>query len=464
MSRYKYPIMEDDQNTPITSFSEGPGVTVTPKEVDEASDEIEQEEEEDQEKNDDGMVDASEYSDEELMSMNGAALAYVRFTPRFEYGTPSGIKPADTRGCPSCGDAADAAIIDAEVEPSEGTVPEEQYAEGDTGGGGDIGGGDEGGFGEEGEEDEDFTFELKQWAYLQKDFDAKYKALEEILNSNRSDFAIRKYCIVAQEDLSAIIGQMATVLGIVLTKTLKYTRKAYLFVRNKINRNILRLDTVSKLWNSKLKSNLDKVRTDRLDRYEVTAFPYDVWLAVVKTGLSIYDTALSGRDIVFNSNTSAVNKRLADLKASLGKIEIEFDIKTSKVNMNELLDKREYRSISSLGFSKEKISNCARYFDDIARCMPAKDKNPLKSIVDAITREIADRTKAVNAKVEKDELKEGSKEYKKEMEEINGYAFRLNFVLICMKTAYALFDLAITDILHIFSKYEDAYASDEMVD
>lgn len=481
MFKYHWSFEEDDENTPITSFGEDTRSSATPKEMDEASEEIEEEEKEsmgeDEEETPVENISGDEYSEDELEGMTDASLVYVRITPYYrdgkfltfkqmqcqmEYGTPSGIEPV---GCPSCGDAADAAIIDSEVSPAEGTVPDSKYAEGDNAGGGDtgFGGGEESEFG--GEDEGDFEF-------LYKDT-FKFRQLCDEVESNpmwrETIFQDPKYeeykgYLKGHEDFTDFVAELLRVLVILMRKAAQYGRVAYLFSRNKISASFMNLTTISKLWTSKLRRNLDKVDNERLDRYEVEAFPYELWVQVTKTALEIYRMVEHAKRIVFDGTNQAVTKDMAALNRQLKEIGIVIQVEKSHVDMNKLLDQRVRRSVNDLGFTKPHIENCARYLSEIGRCIPRKDVNTLKSATDDIMKELSERSKKVNDAVESGELKKGSPAYKKQIDYLTDCTFRLGFVMVGMQTSFALFEIVTNDILKIFSKYEDAFDNKALVE
>ena len=169
-----FSLSSDLEDQEIQTFSETKAEPATTEELTEAEDQISdlenQEREEDsdyrQEHSErveydtiDDMVDGSDKSKEELMAMDSYRLRSTMILNKtFDYGTPAG---SDSASCPECGpsyeDAADAAIIDAEITPTAPTVDPNKKpmnpSGGDSGGFGGGSSGDDDMFG-----DDDFSF------------------------------------------------------------------------------------------------------------------------------------------------------------------------------------------------------------------------------------------------------------------------------------------------------------------
>lgn len=425
-------VMDDDENTPITPFTESSGVSATPKEIQDAEEEIQEEEEESS---------ADEFTEDELMSMSMAALSRIRFIPRQEYGTPSGIEPIKT--CSSCGDAGDVAIIDAEIAPHDGSDEiADEFGETPV---------------EEGTvtEDEDLTEEMRGL----RDIYDRFKMLQY-----PSPAFIPSIAIASEENFSDLIDSLLGILKKVMIKVAAYTRKAYIFSRDRISKSFMRLSTISKLWNIKLKMNLDNIDIERLQKFEVESFPYHVWTDTVKLALSAYELANSAERIVFDVSEDATTNQMHRFHEELKKNGIEFNITKNSIDMNDLLDKRVYSNVIDLGFSKSQINNCMRYLSDVSKCVPNAKENTLQSKIDKVIKDISNHSAKTNKAIEDGQLKKGSDEYKHAIEKIMHYTVRLDFVLTCMRCAYGLFDIVTKDILKIFGKYEDAYAFKSLVD
>ena len=455
---------DGDEDTPITPFTEDTRSAATPSEIEDAEDEIQEEEEEKDE------TSADEYSDDELSTMSWYYLCKTRFTPRYkrsmEYGTPSGTDPI--KSCSSCCDAGDVAIIDAEVAPSEGSGDETEGDEfgGDMGdtdmgeteespeGDEETGESEEGGEEEEGGEDEDLTMALRQFYDLQVQYNQLRKNSPFFMSS----------IFTGNEDFSDLISGFIDVLKTVMIKVAKYTRKAYLFCRSKLSSSFMRLTTVSKLWNFKLKKNLDKVDVERLQKYEIEAWSYSTWIDTTKLAISAYDMAAASKRIVFDvsddANTSMMKRFAGDLKHN----GIEFNITKNVIEMNDLLDKRTYSNILDLGYTKAQITNCMRYLGEIATKVPNAKENTLQASIDKTIKEMTNYSAKVNQAVEEGQLKQNSPKYKEEIEKTMHFTVRLDFVLSCMRCAYGLFDMLTADILKVFSKYEDACAFKSLVE
>lgn len=465
LSRWRFE--DEDEDRPITPFTEDTRSTATPTEIEEAEDEIQEEEEEKDE------TSADEYSDDELAEMSWYYLCKTRFTPRYkmEYGTPSGTDPIDP--CTSCCDAGDVAIIDAEVAPSEGSGDDT----GDDEFGGDMGDTDMGeteeapeeGVEESGEsegeetseegseesgEDTDLTMALRQF----RDLQIRYE------QAQRNSPFFMSHIFAGNEDFSEIVSGFISVLKTVFIKVAKYARKAYLFAREKISSTFMRLSTVSKLWNFKLKRNLDKVDVERLQKFEIEAFPYGVWIDTTKLAISAYDMAAVSKRIVFDVSADANTDMMKRFAGDLKRNGVEFNITKNVIEMSDLLDKRVYKSIIDLGYTKTQITNCMRYLGEISKKVPNAKGNTLKDDIDKTIKEMTNYSAKINQAVEEGQLKQNSPKYKAEIEKTLHHTVRLDFVLSCMRCAYGLFDLLTADILKVFSKYEDACAFKSLIE
>lgn len=389
-------------------------------------------------------------SDEEALDaamrmMSRYQLATIRFTPRYamEYGSPSGSDSqtgiGEIGGCPGCGDAADAAIIDAEITPSDGSGDNDE-AGGDMGDmGGDLGGGED-------EGDLGLGEELRAYFQARQHFDK-----------------LTEYQ-VGNEGLWNGIKWVGKAVYYVFLKTVKFSRRVWKGLRNNYILTNKRCGVVAKFWNFKLNGNLDEVDMDRLQGYEVEAFPLQVWLDVCRLTLDANDLVTSAERLVFDAAEPDLPNSLRSFQERMKREGVIIDVARNKVNMDELLDKRRFESVTTLGYSKSQIPNVIRYVEEIGKRIPKNDRLPAAAIVDKVTKRIANEAARLSNDVEKGELTQRSDEYKKRMDRIVTYAVRLDFILSTQSFAGVMLAKLADDAQKVFSKYEDAMDWSRVVD
>lgn len=495
--RYLYnPLFEDET---IHSFSETPGVAETKEDVEEAEEETEEiqdqkeeenkpeptEEEQEQESSegdlnlgeddtegesseedkepedqpasdkeakDNDLDEGATKSDAELCMMTEHQIDCIRFfKSRMEYGTPEGSD--DPSGCPGCADAADAAIIDAEVAPSEGAGTKRD--QGNEEGGGDSFGGDVGG-GEEGEDD--FTEDFEMYIRLRKDYRQGLRRHRALMQSSIS------YATDEIPGMEEWGEKLMKVMGFIGKKLVKYTRRTYIFCRNKISKIFFRAQTINKLWKFKLSRGLNKVDMDRLSNYEVEAFPYDTWLHAAKISLMCFDTVKNAEHIITAPDRDPITPDMQRFADDLDNIGISLDLTKNKVNSNNLMDKRQHASVTDLGFTKQQIPNVVRYFGEIAKRVPRGDLNNLEKICDKARENINKFAVNINHQVETGRVRKNSEEYQELTDQLLARTVRYDFVLTSMFVAYFLFDKLSVDSQRVFSKFEDAMSFSIFVD
>lgn len=454
MNTYRMPWMqqEEDQNDQeIQSFTEEEQPKVSPKELKEAGEDAKEQAEEAEEKqkeNDEEVegtsdeMDASEYSDEELMSMNWDQIRQIRFLPRFDYATPGGIDSPDgisVGGCKNCGhagneDAGDVAISDAEVAPAEGTEEE---------GGEDVGGLDTGMPEEEPGDEEGLGAELR--AYM------RYRSMPDAFG------------FPSMEGLDEIVGKLFSVFKYLILKAAKYARKTYLFARKKISHTFMKMTTVHKLWKFKLERNLSDISEEKLSKFEVEAFPYAVWVDVAKVSLQAFNVVASAERFVFDAASEAQTNMMKNFSRELDRIGIRITTNKRRIDMDSLMDKRRYDSITQLGFSKSQIPNCIRYLGDISKHIPSIKDNPLEKVMRQCVEKSGAYAARLSEAVSNGEIAKGSKEYQEGMDNVMKQTVRIDYAMMLMRTTYALFDQLVVDVEKVFSKYEDATAFESLL-
>ena len=413
-----------EQDETIQTFGETKGDSVSPEEVKNAEDAIEEEQDE--------STPTDGFDDVELSAMNDRQILQLRFTPKMDYGTPSG---GEDTGCPNCGnaDAGDIAIIDSEIAPTEGTTEEDTFGNDSS----------EAGIGDE----------IAMYARLQEAY--RYHQ-----GNPSSDHPVY---IASMEGFTDVIGELIGVMKTLMIKVTKYARKTYLFIRKKISATFMRLQTVQKLWSYKLSKHLDKVDVERLGEYEIEAFPYDIWIDAAKLSLMSFEMVQNADRIVFEHGDDAVTNTMSRFKEKLGHSGVSINVSKNRINVDGLLDTRRYESVLSHGYTKSQIPNCIRYLGEIAKRVPKGKENNLEHITNKVIERVTMFAAQTNEAVEEGRLSKNSQEYKDVADKLMNYTVRLDFILTCMRCSYALFDMLTKDMLTVFSKYEDAMTKSDFV-
>lgn len=415
----------------------------------------------------------SELDDEELMFLPETTVSILKFIrqPIFDYETPAGSDGVG--GCDGCEDAADAAIIDAEIAPSEGSGEEtgplggnNQGGGGDTGGDA-FGGDDMGGGGDEFGGMDEMRMLLYTMQYIKrKDWEEEHKleimakqpfpGMEDVPHLHGEPIPAPILVILkAYVKLTLILARLALK---VLIKVAKYGRIVYLFARRNISNAIMRMETIHKLWKFKLSLHIDKIKPEDLEEEEVEALPFDKWVEGCKIALTTHDMVSHAENLVFDRSDEELTPAI---KQYLQKVEgegIKIEVADCKVNMNEYLDSKKQSNVIDLGYTKQNIPNLMRYFGDIAKRFDAKTKGvPLQQHLDAclgrITKETLDLGNALKAK----KISKDSDEYKKINMHLAASTIRLGFMTSCMDLTYKLIKLLAMDAQRVLGAYENAY-------
>ena len=401
-----------------------------------------------EDENDDKYLDeANEKSDEELSQMNYLQLYHTRFIPKCDYDTPGGISTIGSGNCPGCSDAGDAAIIDAEVSPSQGSDQIELDGKGnpvEEEGGGDLG--DMGDMGE----DLDMTMELHEFV----------SALHKMQAYDNDRFRRE---VMGTEGLLEFAQGLFGIVKTILIKTFKYGRRVFKFTRDKAYKTFLRLQTIQKLWYFKLSGNLDKVDEERLAEYEVEAYPYDVWIDAAKLALNCFDIVSSSKNMLFDKGTEVMTGTMKHIDEALKARGIEINPAKNRVVFDELLDNRRFASVTELGYVKSQIPNVLRYFNDIARRVPKGSDNHIENIGNILAKEVTSYAARFSQAVDEGRISKDSEEYRTESTRVVQITTRLDYVLSLMKVAYTLFDQLSSDALKVFRKYEDSMTLKSLV-
>lgn len=515
---------QDDEK--IISFSETQPAEYKPftrSDLEEAEDQTEEIEEakdqEDEEKSaDDNDIKADEFDEQSLDSMSLGVLSVVRFMPRhrskLEYGTPAGIEPPITGTCPSCADAADAAIIDNEIgedKPSEepGAKEDVEKRKASVEGGGDEGGegdlsadsigesgsefGDEGGdlgdtsepgedegFGEaeeapakgndesQGDENADAGGELMKYVSLKK---AEYqkRLTEQYLYGNEAYWhdtdPVEEY--VAESRKKAVVNFLGTILNVISKITIKLANianKIYMSCRDLIAKNFVKKTTIHKFLDFKLNKLIDAVDEQRLMEYKATAYPFQDWIDTAKVALTMYGAVLNCKTLIYDDPSELLSPKLAKLKSLMEECGITISTSHNSVNIDASLDKRKNETLGELGYSKKEIPNLVRYFGEIAKRLPDKKSNKLEDITSLQIEHIGHLRSDFEKNVKSGKYKKGSEEAERAEKALIAYATRMDYILLMQKGVFLLFDVLLSDMMTICRRVEDSMEASALID
>ena len=401
-----------------------------------------------------------------LQAMPPENLAVVRFMPRrMDYGTPAGgdSNAPEPGSCPACGDAADAAIIDAGIAPDEdsqepGAKEETEAREeaavtgSDSGDGDDFGGGDMGG---------DF------------DLGGDFELLSKILTSRhaqetKTDFfrgALESYSHdYLPIDTSAHglwddlvvngVGTILKVAGFMLVKLLKVANTVYKNCRDLIAKMFVKKELIAKFMNVKLNALIKSIDEERFNAYEITAYPHAKWIETSKVALMMFDNAMHSKELVFEKHPQIVTPKIKKIIDTMERCGIQVNIKRASVNIDDNLDARQHASISELGYTVREIPNLLRYFEELSKRVPNGSKNQLEVVTDIVIKQLGSLRKELDEKIKSKKI--SPDEAKAQEELLVAYSARADFCLLLQKGCYMLFSQLFDDMFSICTKIEDA--------
>ena len=400
-----------------------------------------------------------------LMAMPPENLAVVRFMPRrMDYGTPAGSdsNAPEPGSCPACGDAADAAIIDAGIAPDEDSqepgakketeAREETAATGSDSGGGSGGGGDSGG---------DF------------DLSGDFELLAKIITSRhaqetKTDFfkgALESYSHdYLPIDTSAHglwndlvvngVGTILKVAGFLLVKVLKVANTVYKNCRDLIAKMFVKKELIAKFMNVKLNTFIKSIDEERFNAYEITAYPRDKWVETSKVALMMFGNAMHSKELVFEKHPQIVTPKIKKIIDTMEHCGIQINIKRASVNIDDNLDVRQHTSVSELGYTVKEIPNLLRYFEELSKRVPNGSKNQLEVVTDIVIKQLGNLRKELDEKIKSKKI--SPDEAKAQEELLVAYSARADFCLLLQKGCYMLFSQLFDDMFTLCTKIEDA--------
>lgn len=474
----KFFSVENDEEQPIQSFSETPAEPVKARDLTEAEDEVQQihkqvekdddeyreehtqdedtEEDNSEDADEDMMDDGSNLSEETLLAMNEFDIRMTKIIPKryLEYATPSG---ADTvGGCSGCSkgteDAADVAIIDAEVTPVKKTVPNAPNNESSSGGGDDLGGGgmddDMGG--------DDFSFYYHKYIDLSNDF--AFAAQEGFITA-----AIGNLFKTAAATTNILLDSAAGITSFMLKDLLpvafKIAKKTgavlahtYGFVRNVSSKLIVNKSLLTKVWNSKLKLYRKHVSVEKLQKEEVDGFEYNDFIAIAKSTIEIHDLMQANANKIsdLKSSSPLFEKITSKFKA----IGVVIDIVNDKIDLSELMGKHSTKTVTDHGFGPEHIEECMKYCKEISSRIPLKGQSPILAGLSGIANFMKKHDDTLVAEVKNKKIAPAKR--KKDIDIYVSAELKIKFGADTTRAIYHIWNIMTTDMIKVCEKYEKA--------
>lgn len=485
-----FSLSSDLEDQEIQTFSDTKAEPATTEELTEAEDQIadleNQEREEDsdyrQEHSErveydtiDDMVDGSDKSKEELMAMDSYRLRSTMILNKtFDYGTPAG---SDSASCPECGpsyeDAADAAIIDAEITPTAPTVDPNKKPMNPSGGdSGGLGGGSSGGddmFG-----DDDFSFMSNidtlltftslcnkiaksndNLTYLEYTLGCQLLKKESYIpaQENWDDYTVARKVTLRTIflDLCQSAAHYAPLLFKGLLKIINSTKRFIVKSATKLQRVFHELsDNSEKLcefWQVKMKKYILKANVEKLESAELLGFEFNDWVTVVKTCLRILETVNKSADsLVASGDADAMMTKIVEDIQSIG-------IKTSstgtKTDNTELMEKWTKGSVMELGFNPRVMSGCMNYIAQIVSVLGKDDSAIHKALM-----KVVEKTESVLQGIK--DNKEVGDDTKKLSYQILQADVAVRYLTTIVTTVQKLLNRCVKQVYLICKKYEAA--------
>lgn len=415
-----------------------------------------------EEESDDQMKDGSDKDDFTLRAMSEYEIRTTKIISKkaLEYATSSG--PDIVGGCAGCSkgneDAADAAIIDAEITPVERTVPK-------GGNGSDNGGGsDDFGSSDSGSSDDDFD--------LGDDFSLYYDKYLAAVNKFRT--------IAAQEDLldmslhnlldnaKAIVGITAkgvaattrTIVQDILPAAFNVAKKAgeilanaFVYVKNIAAKIVANKTLLLRVWNTKIKLYLKVVSTEKLAKMKVQCFNKEDFLKIGKATIDVYDTLTKNGDKVANAKLS--DKIIVKLINALSSIGVVIDVTKDKIDLSKLYEKRKIGSIMDLGYTPDNIEECILWCIDVSKRIPEEDNaSPMLAGFAKVHSFFKSRNNAFERNAANNKISA-----EKRQEDIGIYVsseLKVKFGADASRIVYQIWNELIAEMLEVCEKYEKA--------
>lgn len=406
------PVFEAEK---IQTFGETPVPETKVKDYNKAEDTVEEEEKKHREKDREDLEEQrqeQETEESEDMNMEEEGELPEMCKRLLEYGTPAGVNSSG--GCKSCGceDAGDAAIIDAEIEESEGSdkKKEQQESSGEPSG-------------------------------PAQPFGAPTEPMFSL-----SDPAI--------ESLGEQIGGLFTTLGIIAKKLAHFGHRVYIGVRNLVSDNFMRISTVQKLWDSRINSVIPRLTNEDLQTRRIEAFNRETWCTICSYVNGLYDLVGNGEQLVFDQDTKTMTAATETIVRKLAEWGVYLKPERQTVDVDKLLDSRRYLSLTELGFTTEYMPVVMRYFGELAKRVPSASDRKLEMVLNRINSKVTNMNLMLNDTVHQDKSQQRTEQYKEDAMRIAEASYRLNFLLTAMRCCYILMDRLTKDIKTVCKQYE----------
>lgn len=389
-------------------------------------------EEESQEEETEDEVSADEFDDEDLDNAPAEFLVQLRFIPRkLSYG--DGTNSSTTPGtCPACADAADAAIIDAEIsqdeesdEPGSKEYDEkrEEAVEGDNGMG-DMGDG----FGED---------ELT--GGLGDEPGAGETEGTEEENANTENLPAFKAHIPGQERWKEDMEFGAGLAVEMFARLINVGSKAWRRIRDRRMRAAKNIVFIQRFWEKKLSKILNRINTNELAKQKALAFPAEDWVRIAKTLMPAIDFIVGANKYVLANDTNVQTPELKKVTTLLDQVGIKLDFENNDADMSDFNDLHARDSVVELGYTPRNIESLVNYVGKLGKLMD---------------KDVALKLKTRNENLLK-VLKESSRK-EPNSEIVKAQITRMDYSFLIESVVYRATDLLISDLLHVLSNFEDA--------
>lgn len=484
-----FSLSSDLEDQEIQTFSDTKAEPITTEELTEAEDQIadleDQERKEDtdyrQEHSErveydtiDDMIDDSDKSKEELMAMDSYRLRSTMILNKtFDYGTPAG---SDSASCPECGpsyeDAADAAIIDAEITPVSPTVDPNKKPMNPSGGDSGFGGGSSGDddmFG-----DDDFSFMANvdtlltftslcnkiaksddNLTYLEYTLGCQLLKKESYIpaQENWDDYTFARKVTLRTIfiDLCQSAIHYAPRLFKGLLKIIDSTKRFVVKSATKLRRVYHELsdnsERLCEFWQVKMSKYILKANTEKLESAQMLGFEFNDWMTVVKTCVRILETISKSADSLLSS--SAADSMMTKIVKDIQSIGIKTSSTGTKTDNTELMEKWTKGSVIELGFNPRVMSGCMRYISQIVSVLGKDD-----SVIHKALMKVVDKTESTLRGIK--DKKEVGDDTKKISYQILQADVAVRYLTTIVTTVQKLLNKCVKQVYMICKKYEEA--------
>jgi hypothetical protein len=345
---------------------------------------------------------------------------------KLDYGTPSG---SDSGLCPSCGseDAADAAIIDNEISGAERTEP---FGSTDTG---ISGGGFGGGFGNDESDsdsgDDDFDLDFSFY-YRQR------VALEQ--------------CIPGTENFVRTFTGLFEFGEKIFHTVAKHATKVIRAALRVAEHNVVKVKYMAKFYQFKLSKLINFIDDEALAKLNIEAWPANDWTKIKEGCVNVYnlckniDDQLAAKPGSFKGIKEKYEKAYKVIKVDINETE-------SKNNTHELFKLRKGGTLAELVYGKDNVVRMFRQLEELGEIVGTSAMveitTSLKKAALHIKAETT-RLKGLQA-VKPDDTK-----LKKEMDLLQAYNLRYNFLANCVNTYVAITDKLTDDLYRVSKAFE----------